>query len=119
MSFIANQVLSMCICIFNVLPGDPAQMVLDQNATEVQLQKVKKKYGFDLPIGKQYLIYLNDLAPISFHSKNINDFTFYSSQKYGGLIPDLVSWAPNVCIHTPQVKRSASERIVCSCTTNR
>lgn len=72
--------------LFNVLPGDPAQMVLDQNATEVQLQKVKKKYGFDLPIGKQYLIYLNDLAPISFHSKNTNDFTFYSSQKYGGLI---------------------------------
>ena len=28
--------------LFNVLPGDPAQMVLDQNATEVQLQKVKK-----------------------------------------------------------------------------
>ena len=32
------------------------------------------------------MIYLNDLAPISFHSKNTNDFTFYSSQKYGGLI---------------------------------
>ena len=29
--------------LFNVLPGDPAQMVLDQNATEVQLMKVKKK----------------------------------------------------------------------------
>ena len=28
--------------LFNVLPGDPAQMVLDQNATEIQLQKVKK-----------------------------------------------------------------------------
>ena len=56
--------------LFNVLPGDPAQMVLDQNATEVQLLKVKKKYGFDMPIGKQYLIYLNDLAPLSFHSKN-------------------------------------------------
>ena len=42
--------------LFNVLPGDPAQMVLDQNATEVQLMKVKKKYGFDMPIGKHYLI---------------------------------------------------------------
>ena len=36
--------------LFNVLPGDPAQMVLDQNATEVQLVKVKKKYGFDMLI---------------------------------------------------------------------
>ena len=46
--------------LFNVLPGDPAQMVLDQNATEIQLQKVKKKYGFDKSIGTQYIIYLND-----------------------------------------------------------
>ena len=72
--------------LFNVLPGDPAQMVLDQNATEVQLVKVKKKYGFDMPIGKQYLIYLNDLAPLSFHSKNANDFTFYTQSKYGGFL---------------------------------
>ena len=72
--------------LFNVLPGDPAQMVLDQNATDVQLMKVKKKYGFDMPIGKQYLIYLNDLAPLSFHSKNANDFTFYTQSKYGGFL---------------------------------
>ena len=31
--------------LFNVLPGDPAQMVLDQNATEQQLLKVKKNMG--------------------------------------------------------------------------
>ena len=59
------------------LPGDPAQMVLDQNATEQQLLKVKKKYGFDLPIGTQYLLYLNDLSPLSFHSKEPDAFSFY------------------------------------------
>ncbi len=36
--------------LFNVLPGDPAQMVLDQNATEVQLMKVKKSTGLIYPL---------------------------------------------------------------------
>ncbi|MGB2503077.1 MAG: ABC transporter permease, partial [Flavobacteriaceae bacterium] len=70
--------------LFYVLPGDPAQMVLDQNATEVQLMKVKKKYGFDLPIATQYLFYLNDLSPISFHSKDPENISFYKKNKYGG-----------------------------------
>ena len=69
-------VVTVVFFLFNVLPGDPAQMILDQNATEVQLLKIKKKYGFDLPIGKQYAVYLNDLSPISLHSKNQEDFTY-------------------------------------------
>ena len=70
--------------LFNVLPGDPAQMVLDQNATEQQFLKVKKKYGFDLPIGTQYLLYLNDLSPLSFHSKEPDAFSFYKKDQFGG-----------------------------------
>ena len=91
--------------LFNVLPGDPAQMVLDQNATEVQLLKVKKKYGFDMPIGKQYLIYLNDLTPLSFHSKNANDFTFYTQPKYGGIL--LLSFSKiDLILKTPYLRTS-------------
>ena len=91
--------------LFNVLPGDPAQMVLDQNATEVQLMKVKKKYGFDMPIGKQYLIYLNDLAPLSFHSKNPTDFTFYTPSKYGGFL--LLSFSKvDLIFKTPYLRTS-------------
>ena len=98
-------VASVIFFLFNVLPGDPAQMVLDQNATQIELFKVKKKYGFDMPISKQYLIYLNDLAPISFHSKNSNDFTFYSSSKYGGFV--FVSFSKvNIVLKTPYLRTS-------------
>lgn len=91
--------------LFNVLPGDPAQMVLDQNASEVQLTKVKKKYGFDMPIGKQYLIYLNDLSPVSLHSNNQNDFTFYSASKYGGF--SIVSFLNcDLVLKTPYLRTS-------------
>ena len=36
--------------LFNILPGDPAQMMLDQNENTEQLMVLKKKYGFDKSI---------------------------------------------------------------------
>ena len=62
--------------LFNVLPGDPAQMMLGQNEDQAQLAIVKQKYGFDQPVFTQYLNYLNDLSPLSFHSNSSNDYTF-------------------------------------------
>jgi peptide/nickel transport system permease protein len=56
--------------------------MLGQNENKEQLAIVKKKYGFDQPIGIQYLQYVNDLSPLSFHSKNIDDYTFLSDDKY-------------------------------------
>ena len=72
----------MIFFLFNVLPGDPAQMMLGQNEDSNQLAIVKQKYGFDKPIGTQYLYYLNDLSPFSFHSTNQNDYTFLKKEKY-------------------------------------
>ena len=62
--------------LFNVLPDDPARMMLDQREDSTQLENIRKKYGFDKPITAQYVYYLNDLSPISIHSKNEDDFTF-------------------------------------------
>ena len=57
-------------------------MMLGQNEDSEQLALVKQKYGFDKPIGTQYLYYLNDLLPISFHSKTEGDYTYLNSNKY-------------------------------------
>jgi peptide/nickel transport system permease protein len=65
-----------------VLPGDPARMMLDQREDSEQLENIRKKYGFDQPISTQYLYYLNDLSPISIHSKKTDDYTFLSKDKY-------------------------------------
>ena len=58
-------------------------MMMGQNDDSEQLAIVKKKYGFDKPISTQYLYYLNDLSPISFHSNNSEDYTFLREGKYG------------------------------------
>lgn len=68
--------------LFTVLPGDPARMMLDQNENSEQLAIIKKKYGFDKPVTTQYLYYLNDLLPISFHSNIPDDYTYLTKGKY-------------------------------------
>jgi peptide/nickel transport system permease protein len=60
-------------------------MMLGQNETAAQLEVVKKKYGFDKPISTQYLYYLNDLSPISFHSTQPVAYTYARPGKYTGV----------------------------------
>ena len=75
-------VITVIFFLFTILPGDPARMMLGQNETAEQVAIVKKKYGFDKPVSQQYLYYLNDLSPLSFHSNNPEDYTYLSKLKY-------------------------------------
>ncbi|MDN3492810.1 ABC transporter permease [Winogradskyella bathintestinalis] len=75
-------VITVIFFLFTILPGDPAKMMLGQNQSEEQVLAVKQKYGFDKPIRTQFLYYLNDLSPVSFHSNHTTDYTFLSPNKY-------------------------------------
>jgi peptide/nickel transport system permease protein len=57
-------------------------MMLGQNESSEQLAVIKQKYGFDKPLTTQYLYYLNDLSPLSFHSKTNTDYTHLTQGKY-------------------------------------
>lgn len=98
-------VVTVIFFLFNVLPGDPARMMLDQNENSEQLAIVKKKYGFDKPISTQYLYYLNDLSPISVHSKNAGDYTFLSEGKYNA-VPLFAIGNDEVVLKTPYLRES-------------
>jgi peptide/nickel transport system permease protein len=75
-------VVTIIFFLFNVLPGDPAKMMLGQNQTAAQVEAVKKKYGFDKPVITQYFYYLNDLSPLSIHLGVDGHYTSLSSNKY-------------------------------------
>lgn len=75
-------VVTVIFLLFAVLPGDPARMLLDQRENTAQLDAIKKKYGFDKPLTTQYFYYLNDVSPISIHSKNKGNYTFLNPKKY-------------------------------------
>ncbi len=57
-------------------------MMLGQNEDSQQLAIVKKKYGFDKPKSTQFLYYINDLLPLSFHSTKATDYTYLEPNKY-------------------------------------
>lgn len=69
-------VVTVIFLLFNVLPGDPARMMLDQREDSEQLQNIRKKYGFDQSLTTQYFYYLNDVSPLSLHSNKSEDYTF-------------------------------------------
>ena len=48
--------------LFNVLPADPARMMLDKREDSEQLNEIKKKYALDQPVFIQFLYYINDLS---------------------------------------------------------
>ena len=51
-------VASLVFFLFTVLPGDPAQMMLDQNEDSELIDVIKAKFGFNLPLSDQYFYYL-------------------------------------------------------------
>jgi len=75
-------VATLVFFLFNILPGDPARMMLDKNEDKKQLANINKKYAFDRPLSEQYILYLNDISPISIHSKSDKAFTYLSPNKY-------------------------------------
>lgn len=78
-------VVSIVFLLFSVLPGDPARMMLDQKEDPEQLALIRKNLGLDQALWKQYLYYINDLSPLSFHATSGDSYTSMDTQKYKGL----------------------------------
>ncbi len=102
-------VITVIFFLFTVLPGDPAKMMLGQNQTAEQVTAVKQKYGFDKPIGTQFLYYLNDLSPVSFHSKTPKDYTFLRPNTYNAITLFTIGNTITV-IKTPYLRTSFTKQ---------
>lgn len=69
--------------LFNMLPGDPARMMLGQRADVASIEKINHELGRDQPILVQFALYVNDLSPVSLHSENNTGSPWYlDSGKY-------------------------------------
>lgn len=76
-------VITVVFLLFNVLPGDPARAMLGQRADQASIDAINKDLGRDKPLSTQFLMYLNDLSPISMHDAGNKDHYLYlSPDKY-------------------------------------
>lgn len=81
--FILWGVITVIFFLFNVLPGDPAQMMLGQRTDISTIESIRKELGLDRSVGMQYVKYINDLSPVSVHhAKNEDSYFYLDAEKY-------------------------------------
>lgn len=76
-------VISLVFVLFNVLPGDPARMMLGQRADMASVEAINRDLGRDKPLLTQYFNFLNDLSPVSVHnSRDVKSYWYLDTAKY-------------------------------------
>lgn len=80
-------VVTIVFFLFNVLPGDPARVMVGQSSTKEQIDAIHKDIGSDKPVLVQYLLYLNDISFFSiYETKNTESSFFLEERKYAPVI---------------------------------
>ena len=101
-------VITVVFLLFNVLPGDPARMMLGQRADQASIDAINKDLGRDKPITTQFLMYLNDLSVISVHAPNDKEHYLYLNpdkySSYQKLFP--ISSTKTIVLKYPYLRRS-------------
>lgn len=65
-------------------------MLLGQRTDEASVEAVRRELGLDLPFWKQYLLYLNDVSPVSVHKTSPPESRIFADREkysYRTLIP--------------------------------
>ena len=76
-------VVTVVFFLFNVLPGDPARMMVGQRADEESLKAINRDLGLDKPLTTQFVMYINDLSPLSSHEKyDTEHYLYLDDEKY-------------------------------------
>ena len=63
-------VVTVVFFLFNVLPADPARLVMGQRSDISSVENARKEMNLDKPMLVRYGLYLNDISPIGLHTKD-------------------------------------------------
>lgn len=93
--------------LFNVLPGDPARMMLGQRSDIASVEAINKDLGRDKPLPTQFLNYLNDLSPLSVHNMtDKQNYWYLDPAKYGRTVTLIRSGEHALVLKQPYLRRS-------------
>ena len=104
-------VITLVFILFNILPGDPARMMLGQRAEISSVEAIHKDLGLDKPLALQYLNLLNDLSPVSFHnSTNPESYWYLDPDKYSPYMKMITIGTGSLVLKMPYLRRSYQSR---------
>jgi len=100
-------VTTVIFLLFNVLPGDPAKMMMGQRGDISSLEAIKKDMGLDRSLMVQYIKYIDDLSPISIYkSENKSSFFYLDPEKYTSYFTLLKASDYKLIVKPPYLRRS-------------
>lgn len=100
-------VITVVFLLFNVLPGDPARMMLGQRADQASIDAINKDLGRDKPMTIQFFMYLNDLSPVSIHDPVDKDHYLYlNPEKYSSYTKLFSVGSKVMVLKFPYLRRS-------------
>ncbi len=105
-------VLILVFLLFNVLPGDPARLMMGQRVNQKSLDIIHKDIGLDEPVYTRFFLYINDLSPISIYNENVpGSHIFLDPDKYGHTLK-LLKFTQNrsLIFKFPYLRRSYQSR---------
>ena len=100
-------VVTLIFFLFNVLPGDPARMMLGQRADITSVEAINRDLGRDKPMVVQYFSFLNDVSPLSYH--NTHEHTsafFFDESRYPSALQILTIGNSTIVLKFPYLRRS-------------
>ena len=89
--------IGVVIIVFFMFQGfaDPARLIVGQTGDKQTMDNIRRELYLDQPKWKQFFLYINDVSPISIHSKeeikekNLHGFFIGGEKKLGLKIPYL------------------------------
>lgn len=105
--FVLIGVVTLVFFLFNILPGNPARMMLGQRADMASVEAINRELGLDAPVYEQYLRFVNDLSPLSFHNTSDKESLWYpDSSKFAPFITVADIGNTRVLLKEPYLGRS-------------
>lgn len=103
-------VLIIIFFLFHALPGDPTRMLLGQRSDMSGVEAIRKDLGLDKPLHLQFVNYLNDLSPLSFHSSDSNSYWYYNKEKYPASVVLINVSEKQFVVKFPYLRKSYQSR---------
>ena len=100
-------VVTLVFILFNLIPGDPARMLMGQRTDETSLKAIRQDLGLNKPLTHQYVKYLNDLSPISIHNpSNKQSYIYLDTTVYKVAATIWFTNSRVIAIKAPYLRRS-------------
>ena len=99
-------VVTVVFFLFSFSFPNPESMAVGQRTDAATQEAIKKEFGLDKPLFTQYLLFLNDISPLSFHK---NKTKRELKEKYGKSLA-LSAGSTTALIKVPFLRRSFQNR---------